>query len=378
MYNMIIYDYLAKKGGPSGYLYNLKDNDKLNIISRGILSSEELNKKKVKKFLFIRSFLKKVRNIFRRNKKREKFFLNNKDILEKSLINHFHTTTTFEHAFKLLNLKNINILMTHSPQPTHLELGDALFVSKLSNKEQKKRVDKQKEVDIFSLKNADYVIFPCEEALSPYEEFFKEINFDYSKLRYVLTGVEPLLFNLNKNEFCQKNNISLNKKIISYIGRKNKIKGFDRFLDLAKRFENTEDILFICAGVGMDTLNLKNLIDFGWTNDPGSIINASDFVLVPNRDTYFDINMIQILSIGTPVITTPSGGNRWFLDKKSLNMFFFEDEKQLDTLVNEKIVLDFDKKVNIDFYNSHFTTEDFSKNYVSLFNDLVDKHEKNK
>lgn len=378
MYNMVIYDFLAKKGGPSGYLYNLKDCNKLNIISRGILSSEELNKKKIKKFLFIRTLLEKVRNIFRRNKKREKFFIKNKEILEKSLINHFHTTTTFNHAIKLLNLNNINILMTHSPQPTYLELKDALFVSKLSNKEQEKRVNKQKEVDIFSLKNANYVIFPCKEAISPYETFFKEIDFDYSKLRYVLTGVEPLLYNLNKNEFCKKNDIPLDKKIISYIGRKNKIKGFDKFLDLVKRFEHREDILFICAGVGMDTPSSKNLVDFGWTNDPGSIINASDFVLVPNRDTYFDINMIQILSIGTPVITTPTGGNRWFQDKENLNMFFFEDEKQLDILINEKITLTFDKKINIDFYNNHFTIEDFSKNYVSLFDDLVNKYEKNK
>lgn len=378
MYNMVIYDYLAKKGGPSGYLYNLKDSNKLNIVSRGILSTEELNKKKVKKFLFIRTLLQKVRNIFRRNKKREKFFIKNKEILEKSLINHFHTTTTFNHAIKLLNLNNINILMTHSPQPTYLELRDALLVGKLSNKEQEKKVNKQKKVDIFSLKNADCVIFPCKEALSPYEAFFKEINFDYSKLRYVLTGVEPLLYNSNKNKFCKKNDIPLDKKIISYIGRKNKIKGFDKFLDLVKRFENREDILFICAGVGIDTPSFKNLVDFGWTNDPGSIINASDFVIVPNRDTYFDINMIQILSIGTPVITTPTGGNRWFLDKENLNMFFFEDEKQLDILINEKIVLNFDKKVNIDFYNSHFTIEDFSKNYVSLFDDLVNKYEKNK
>jgi hypothetical protein len=143
---MVIYDYLAKKGGPSGYLYNLKDINKLNIVSRGILSTEELNKKKVKKFLFIRTLLQKVRNIFRRNKKREKFFIKNKEILERSLINHFHTTTTFNHAIKLLNLNNINILMTHSPQPTYLELRDALLVGSLSTKEQEKKVNKPRKL----------------------------------------------------------------------------------------------------------------------------------------------------------------------------------------------------------------------------------------
>lgn len=75
MYNMIIYDYLAKKGGPSGYLYNLKDCDKLNIVSRGLLSSEELNKKKAKRFLLFREFLKKTRSYFRQNKKEKNIFL---------------------------------------------------------------------------------------------------------------------------------------------------------------------------------------------------------------------------------------------------------------------------------------------------------------
>lgn len=377
MYNMIIYDYLAKKGGPSGYLYNLKDCDKLNIVSRGLLSSEELNKKKAKRFLLFREFLKKTRSYFRQNKKREKYFFKNKSILESSKINHFHTTTTFYTAKKILDLRSINILMTHSPQPTYMELSDSLVNIDLSNKERIKKIENQKIIDIFSLKNADYVVFPCKEAISPYEDFFKEIDFDYSKLKYVLTGVEPLNFNFNKEIFLEINNIPKDKKIISYIGRKNKIKGFDRFIELVQKLQNEDNILFICAGTGMETPKLNNLIDFGWTNDPGSIINASDFVLVPNRDTYFDINMIQILSIGTPVITTPTGGNRWFINHKNdLNMYFFEDDSELEKLVLEKINLSHSKEFNKNFYEKYFTIEKFCKNYVSLFDSLVKENNK--
>lgn len=370
MYNMVIYDYLVKKGGPSGYLYNLKDCDKINIVSRGILTTEELNKKKEKKFIFLRNLLKKYKGLFRKNKKRKNFFIANRDILEKSSLNHFHTTTTFHHAKHTLNLENINVLMTHSPQPTYLELSDSLNKSDLSEKEIEKRIIKQKEIDIFSLKNSDYVVFPCAEALSPYKNFFDEINFDYKKLRYVLTGVEPLSFNLSKELFLEENNISRKKKIVSYIGRKNKIKGFDRFIELAKKFQDNDNILFICAGVGMDCPKLKNILDFGWTTDPGSIINASDFVIVPNRDTYFDINMIQILSIGTPVITTPTGGNRWFENKENLNMFFFNDDQELALLLEKNINKELKKDVNIEFYNNNFTIDIFCKNYVTLFDSL--------
>ena len=151
--------------------------------------------------------------------------------------------------------------MTHSPQPTYMELSDSLANIELSNKEKIKKIENQKNIDIFSLKNTDYVVFPCKEAISPYEDFFREINFDYSKLRYVLTGVEPLNFNLDKEIFLEINNIPKDKKIISYIGRKNKIKGFDRFVKLAQKLQNKDNILFICAGTGMETPKLNNLIE---------------------------------------------------------------------------------------------------------------------
>ena len=374
MYNMVMYDFLAKKGGPSGYLYNLKNCEELNIISRGELQEGQLKTKKDKKFVAFRNLLKKYKSFFRRNKKREKFFIQNKNILEHSKINHFHTTTTFHHASKVLSLNNINLLMTHSPQPTYLELSDALISSNMTEKEKKKRIQKQKDIDIYSLKNADYVIFPCPEALSPYENFFNEINFDYNKLRYVLTGVEPLNFNLDKDGFFEQNSIHKSKRVISYIGRKNKIKGFDIFLEIAKKFENDDRVIFACAGTGMETPKLKNLVDFGWTDDPGSIINASDFVLVPNRDTYFDINMIQILSIGTPILTTPTGGNRWFLNHDDVNVFFFDNCRVLEDLLKDKLNENRSKDINKKFYNKHFTIKEFCKNYVSLFDELSEKN----
>lgn len=370
MYNMIIYDYLVKKGGPSGYLYNLKDSTKINIISRGTDVSDKKTKK-LKKLKKIRQYLKEIKSLIRKNKKREKFFNVYSNTINNAKVNHFHSTTIYHGYYKLYNNNSINILTTHSPQPTYLELKDKLTEEGFSFSNIEKRVKKQKEIDTFSLTNADYIIFPCKEALSPYESFFNEIELDYDKLRYVLTGVEPLIFNLNKEQFCLENKIDKNKIIISYIGRKNKIKGFDRFIDLAKRMKPHKNIIFVCAGIGMKTPKLSNLIDFGWTTDPGSIINASDFILVPNRNTYFDINMIQILSIGTPIITTATGGNRWFENKNNLNMFFFKEEEDLITLIEKKSTESFSKEINKEFYNSHFTVKKFDFNYTNMFDSLI-------
>lgn len=368
---MIIYDYLAKKGGPAGYLYNLRDSERLKMISRGIVVNTN---KKEKKFKRLRKYIKDLKHflkIERKHNKFKSFFHENKESINNAQINHFHSSINYYECNKYLNNDSIKILTTHSPQPTYLELKDSLLQEGISKKIIDKRISKQREIDIFSLNDADYVVFPCKEALSPYEEFFDEINFDYSKLRYVLTGVEPLEFKQSKEDFFSKYNIDKNKKIISYIGRKNLIKGFDRFLDIAKEFEGNEQILFVCAGVGMETPDRENILDIGWTTDPGAIINASDFVLVPNRDTYFDINMIQILSIGTPVITTLTGGNRWFNKFSDINMFYFENSSNLKSLIEEKINNDYDLNTNKNFYEEYFTTKIFEDNYVKLYDQLI-------
>ena len=120
----------------------------------------------------------------------------------------------------------------------------------------------------------------------------------------------------------------------------------------------------------METPALRNIIDLGWTDDPGSIISAADVVVVPNRDTYFDINIIQVLSIGTPMITTPTGGNRWFEKLSDLHMFFFRTEEELKDVLERTLEKSLSKEVNRKVYHDYFTTDLFCKNYVTLFDSL--------
>ena len=41
-----------------------------------------------------------------------------------------------------------------------------------------------------------------------------------------------------------------------------------------------------------------------WTNDPHSLINASDMFILPNKETYFDLIMLEVLSMGKIVLAT--------------------------------------------------------------------------
>lgn len=52
--------------------------------------------------------------------------------------------------------------------------------------------------------------------------------------------------------------------------------------------------------------------EVGWTNDSQSIIAASDVFVLPNRETYFDIIMLEVLSCGKIVIASRTGGNKYF------------------------------------------------------------------
>jgi len=382
-FNIILKDTLKPTGGPSGYLYNLNMSLETNtiknisLLSYGIEVKSNSSKKNPLK-TFIKSLKVKFLPVFLRKKylrkKEEREYINfyssiiNK--LQNSALNNFHHTKDF-YFFKKLYPENrtLTLLMSHAPEPPHVELYQAYLADGYTSKKALHLSQHQKEIDISAFKSADYIIFPCHEAVAPYEPFFKENNIDTTKLRFVITSSEPLNYILSANQFKIQNNIDQSKISLAYVGRKTKIKGYDIFCDAAKTLEGDSRFTFIAAGNGaIETPNLKNLLDFGWTNDPGSILNAVDYLIIPNRDTYFDLGIIQALSLNKTLITTPTGGNRWFLNK-NLDIIFFEPD--VDSLV--KIIKQLKKSTdnkNELFFKKYLSNEHFAINYLKLFQNI--------
>lgn len=389
MISIIFNGKLEPKGGPSGYLFNLKESLELNNIKNiKIISNEEINKNKnykynhfKKYFLKIFPFIKKlilliIPNFFIEKIKFflfRKFLIRNKDLINSSQIIHFHTTKDMYYFSKIFNLRDFIVVLTsHSPEPTYMEIFDVFKSRGYSSKYCIRQQNIQRAIDIFSFRNSNYLVYPCQGAVNPYKSFFEEFNIEYkNKLKYVLTASKPLIPKVTIDEYKKKYSIPMNKKIVCYVGRKNSIKGFDIFCNIAIKMLNNDDYFFVSAGIGEISAPFqKNFFDIGWTDDPASLINISDVVIVPNRDTYFDLGIIQTLSLNKPIITTDTGGNSWFKDK-DINLFFASSTDINDFIrILESNILFIENKKNYEIYNNYFMNNDFALNYLNLYSDI--------
>lgn len=377
---VILKDHLRPAGGPSGYLYNLQESletnkiEQIRLLTLGAPTKKKSAQKKPFK-AFIKSLKVKLLPVaIRQRHKRQKeliayeaFFASIKKELEASCIYHFHHTKDLYYFRKLYPQDNtITLLMSHAPEPPYIELAKAYQGDGYSENEASQLASTQKEMDILAFRSADHIVFPCKEAVSPYIAFFKEYDIDTHRLRYVLTASKPLHHALERTAFRERYDIPEQKLLLAYIGRRTHIKGYDIFCEAARTLEKDERFMFIAAGSGaIKSPDIKNFVDLGWTNDPGSIINAADYLIVPNRDTYFDLGIIQAFSLNTALLTTPTGGNRWFVDK-GLDISFFDPDSRSLTIKILALHRPSSNK-NVQFFNTFLDNKYFARNYLELY-----------
>lgn len=117
-------------------------------------------------------------------------------------------------------------------------------------------------------------------------------------------------------------------------------------------------------------------IEAGWVDDPYSIINASDIFVLPNRETYFDLILLEVMSLGKPVLLPYNGGNKYFKRFLSKGLVFY-NEGNLKDMVNTfvKYYNDFSHweeygKINKDIFDNFFNNDIFGNNYLMLVNGL--------
>lgn len=391
--------FLEPVGGPSGYLYNLKQYiDKYNLDNIDFLNNSEVRletkKLKNKKFKKLRQVIKIVKGKFFRTRKLKKHieklykpytgeysFIKNYDII------HFHSTKDLNRAKYILKDFQGKILLTsHCPKtPAEEEIEDN---RKMEYKSFPKKLRKKLEnYDKNAFEIADYLVFPCKEAQEPYEENINLKNilnekFIKNKILYLPTGIPLKLINKDDKFFFNKNIKTSNKFIISYIGRHNKVKGYSMLklfgYEILKRYD---DVIFVIGGeINKDIPPIKhnNWIEFGWTKEGYEIIKNSDLFILPNQKTYFDLILLEVLSMGTPILLTNTGGNRYFKKYEDNGLFYFDKDK-LDEMIKkfdkiyklwkDKKLIEYGQK-NSEIFNKDFTIDNFGKNYLSICNEV--------
>jgi len=114
---------------------------------------------------------------------------------------------------------------------------------------------------------------------------------------------------------------------------------------------------------------------------PGNYINMADACVMANRGSYFDLSMIEVLSLGVPLICAKVGGYK-YLEDKAKGAFFFEPEnvdELISTILNfiklDGEQLSIAKEGNQELYQRELTSKSFAEGYINTIDKLYDDFE---
>lgn len=377
-------DRILPKGGPSGYVYNLLKGVHEDSIQLSLLPS--LNKDKLKsKYDELPLCIKSIYRMFGRYNEFKKLSLPTSGITAKYLNGfdaiHFHSCFSLYKNMELLKGYEGKILLTsHCPKPPHREMIEDMYSNierKLYGKNHLKVFENAVEV---SFDRADYIIFPCEEAEEPYINGWDKYNEikkrNQHKYLYMPTGVDSCLekVKLTRKEIRSKYNIPDDAFVVSYVGRHNAVKGYDTLKKIAGNFSQKDNVYFLIAGeeTPLKRPNLPFWIEAGWTRDPYSLEAASDVFILPNKETYFDLVLLEVLSLGIKALISNTGGNKFF-KKYNSDIYYFSDVNEavqkIYTFKNEMNNMSI--SLNRQLYLNHFTSENFANNYIKILKGIL-------
>lgn len=370
-------------GGPSGYLSHLKsgftdefpdllyvrDVNKKTPIKKNTKSSTKGWLSMFYELRCIISFIKK--GIAVRNK-----YKNQLDVY--NLI-HVHGSEDLFYLKMFARYKGIIVLTSHRPE----ELSDEVINNVKTRQAGSYHILKMvlEYIEKYSYRNADAFIFPSRHAACIYERFPGFNKYSNKKpIRYVTTGLQYKKPIKSREEYFKQHNINLspNKQIVTYIGRHNKIKGYDRVVEAFEIVKSYNGSVIVAGAPGtIQYPKDPDWVELGYINDAIELMNISDIVVIPNRNTYFDLVIIEALSVGCIVITSNTGGNIDIAkDTKGLVLFDNNEVNGCSNAIQNVLKMDADKRTelsasSLEYYYQNCTPPKFAANYQQAINSII-------
>lgn len=401
----------ANSGGPAGYLYNIKsymdnhpeiDNiifasqlenrenipnlyqsqpSKLRIIYRKIKSKK--NQSIIRRFFKVLEFLNNIRTFYHK----DKLLPIGLETLNEFDVIHFHSAIHLVNVRHLLkDYKGKLVLTTHCPEPYSIEMLTSFFKNSFYIN-LFKPIFLIKEIE--GWRACDYFIFAVPQAI---EVYFKSKWMH----RHYLNNKKKFMFcpsSINQDydlvgiDIRTKQNIPNGSFIISFVGRHNEIKGYDQLKIFAEKvLEKHQNVYFIIAGAETPLTRLEHprWREIGLIDYVSDLLEQSDMFVLPNRETYFDLVTLEVLRMGTPLLLSDTGGNRYFKTfppSEIRGLYFYEYgniQSQLDAF--EKIY-NFTpymhsenlRQNNMALFKKYFTTEKFIERYIKVMEDIIRK-----
>lgn len=377
--------HLKATGGPAGYLYNLKKGlERKKNTEICFIEGEDKNKSKKELLHKLPRAFQKFYYFIARCKERNELISSKKQTTTVDLNNykivHFHSThSLYKCKDSLEDYKGKVILTSHSPKAYFLEKYEDAGLFKLEKHLLKKfYFEKMSLIDEYAFNHADIILFPCKEAeecyyntWSKYSEIHKKNNFKY---RYLPTGIDEVKIFESREKVREYYNIPQNAFVISYVGRHNETKGYRKLKEIGKNIlNNYNNVYFLIGGkeAPIKGINNERWIEVGWTDKPHDLINASDLFILPNKETFFDLIFLEVLSLGKTMLVTNTGGNKYFKKFEDTGIYFYDYDNVNEAVMQieniRKINLKLSDIKNKELYNKYFTTEIFTQNYINLY-----------
>lgn len=392
---------LKPQGGPSGYLYNIKNeveklskNRNIYFLRDLITQNEQIPFSKEKKIGHIKSFLIHqkwiifiynlcmVYKVYSKPVHNINIDLNQYDVI------HFHQVDDIVNAKLLLESYNGKIfLTTHSPESFASEYLYYLFGNKcfVMRKHLKKYLLK-KEIEAYSM--ADKVLFPTKYSIEPYlkETVIRDL---FNKIESKFVFCPTCIIDIHNEEYEKsywniKYGIPMDAFVVLYIGRHNEVKGYDYLLNIGLKMLSTyPNVYFVIAGRDgeIKALDHPRWIELGWVNNSSELLHQADVFVLPNRETYFDIVALEVLRAGTPLIATRTGGNKYLeelsnLDKSKLQFVEYGNVDEcvniVDELISQKKIdnLSEMRLLSRSMFDKHFKISNYILNYQKVIDSV--------
>ena len=210
----------------------------------------------------------------------------------------FHDMPTLYGCLDLLGADQKVILQPHCPQ----RLGEEA----LEYGQGQAQAQWKTEVERRAFARADVLVLPNEHVLP----IFTPIIPPQTRVQYLLSGCRQLTAS-GASSLDPRNTYYL------YLGRRMAIKGFDIVLDaFGRAHHDDESLRLILVGRGR-TVSAPGVIDVGFSQTPAIWLSSCDYLVSANRQSYFDLSVMEALSLGTPLIIACTGGHRYFMDADS-------------------------------------------------------------
>ena len=399
-----------RSGGPSGYLANLKrgldetglsdeftitfltsvkgkkrkkEKNLLKSIEEGLLNFPKLNA------FYVNNIGKaKRKSIARRTKYLSELFSGESTnsaiidfLLKHNNLRSIHCHNIFDAAEVMNTLSacgmrhKVHVMLTsHMPEAPSVELSNNFMEAGLSEKYVRPLRDICEKLQEKVFSEVDAIIFPSAEAIEPYYEtipgFEKLIH--NQRVLFLLTGTIGLDKKSTKTEARNKLGISQDQFVVSFVGRHNSVKGYDLLCEAARKiFGKNLPICFIIGGRRNGCFSCPSdprWKELGWV-DPAEVLIAADLFVLPNKRTYFDLILLEAMSLGVNILASNTGGNKTVFDlTKCVKLVEADSGAIADEIIGQYENPELRKKEDVvkAQFDRLFTVRQFANNYQDL------------